>query len=300
MSLLKMKLMVLIDRYKQITAVANALQIKQPTVSFHMKKMEEEWGVKLFEMRTGKVLLTRNGKLLLHYASQIDQLYSEAESRLGAIHAAEKNRFVIGCTTSTAAYLANSAAMGKLRTLSESHGAIMSIAVHDEEELYQKLHLGTVDFIMYGEGKQQADGGEFRYQTLGASPLRVMIPQQHPLYAWSEEISLDSQLEKYEFVELADSSVAQRIHEWSRKHQYSLTSHASFGSVELLINAAAACGDLAILPECLLPQAAKLDELGLQLAALDSEAARWPMIASWRSQHWDQAFMQQVLDRISL
>ncbi|WP_338552247.1 LysR family transcriptional regulator [Paenibacillus sp. KS-LC4] len=300
MSLLKMKLMVLIDRYKQITAVANALQIKQPTVSFHMKKMEEEWGVKLFEMRTGKVLLTKNGKLLLHYASQIDQLYSEAESRLGAIHAAEKNRFVIGCTTSTAAYLTSSAAIGKLRALTGSHAAVISVAVHDEDELYQKLHLGTIDFILYGAGKQQAEGSEFRYQTMGASPLRLIIPRQHPLYESSEERSLYSQLEKYEFVELADSSVAQHIHEWSRKCQYSLTSFASYGSVELLLHAAAASGDLAILPECLLPHAAKLEELELTLTVLDDEAARWTMTASWRSQHWDQAFMQQVLEIIGL
>ena len=81
MSLLKMRIIVLLEKLKKVTAVAEELGMKQPTISFHMRKLEEEWGASLFEMKTGKVILTQSGKLLHHYAMQIDQIYTEAETR---------------------------------------------------------------------------------------------------------------------------------------------------------------------------------------------------------------------------
>ncbi|MBW7458389.1 LysR family transcriptional regulator, partial [Paenibacillus sepulcri] len=98
MSILRMKIIVLLDRLKKVTAVADELDLKQPTVSFHMKKMEEEWGIPLFEMKTGKVLLTEAGKTLHHYAQQIDHIYGEAQTRLQTLRQTGKNQFIIGCT----------------------------------------------------------------------------------------------------------------------------------------------------------------------------------------------------------
>src|SRR4051794_26601459 len=97
MSILKMRLIVLLDRYKQVTAVAKALNMKQPTISFHMKNMEAEWGVKLFQSRTGRVILTEAGQTLLQYATQIDALYTEADSRMAVMRRSGKRPFVIGC-----------------------------------------------------------------------------------------------------------------------------------------------------------------------------------------------------------
>lgn len=77
MNLSKLQIIVLIAKYKKVTDVANVMGIKQPTVTFHMKSLEEEFGVQLFEMRTGKVLLTDAGTALLHYASKIQALTQE-------------------------------------------------------------------------------------------------------------------------------------------------------------------------------------------------------------------------------
>ncbi|MFC7561090.1 LysR family transcriptional regulator [Paenibacillus farraposensis] len=42
--------------------MAEALQIKQPTVSFHMKSLEKEMGVPLFSLQRGRIMLTEAGK----------------------------------------------------------------------------------------------------------------------------------------------------------------------------------------------------------------------------------------------
>ncbi|OCT16665.1 transcriptional regulator [Paenibacillus pectinilyticus] len=78
-NLLKLQVIELLDKHKRITAVAEQLGLKQPTVSFHMKSMEQELGVQLFYSRGGKVHLTEAGQSLNHYAKKINALVQEAE-----------------------------------------------------------------------------------------------------------------------------------------------------------------------------------------------------------------------------
>ncbi|MNW27517.1 HTH-type transcriptional activator CmpR [compost metagenome] len=82
MNILKLQILVLIDKYHKVTEVAQSLKLKQPTVSFHMKKMEQELGVRLFEIGRGRTSLTGAGKVLLNYAKQITTLDASARQAL--------------------------------------------------------------------------------------------------------------------------------------------------------------------------------------------------------------------------
>lgn len=78
MNILKLRILMLIDKFHKATDVAEALQVKQPTVSFHMKSLEKEMGVSLFSLQQGRIILTEAGKKLLPYAKQIISLEQEA------------------------------------------------------------------------------------------------------------------------------------------------------------------------------------------------------------------------------
>ncbi|NEW08391.1 LysR family transcriptional regulator [Paenibacillus sp. SYP-B3998] len=78
-NLTKLQIIELLDKHKRITAVADHLDLKQPTVSFHMKSMEKDMGVQLFYAKAGKVHLTEAGQSLHHYAVKINALAQEAE-----------------------------------------------------------------------------------------------------------------------------------------------------------------------------------------------------------------------------
>ncbi|WP_168122058.1 LysR family transcriptional regulator [Paenibacillus sp. HB172176] len=284
MSLLKMKLIVLMERYKQITAVANALQIKQPTVSFHMKKMEEEWGVKLFESRMGKVLLTKHGKLLLHYASQIDQLYTEAEAKLGAASRQQKERFVVGCTASAAAYASQSAILRQLAAISS--GVSVSITLGEEEELLRRLHAGTIDLLLAGSSDRQLpDSASYREQAVLTSELRLAAPTDHPLAAMSA--IAPQELHDRDRLELNDDSLQASIRRWARQSPPA----ASFGTVDLLLKAVQSLGAVAILPANVLPE----DEAGWTFLPLAGDAPKWELIARWRAAYWDGELMARVV-----
>lgn len=70
-NVIKFQILVLIDRYNKVTDVARELQMKQPTVSFHMKSLEKDMGVPIYIAQQGRMMLTEAGKAILPHAKQI-------------------------------------------------------------------------------------------------------------------------------------------------------------------------------------------------------------------------------------
>ncbi|GER68093.1 HTH-type transcriptional regulator CitR [Weizmannia acidilactici] len=62
-------------KYENFRKTAEALYISQPTVSVHMKLLEEEIGSPLFQREGRKVLLTEEGRTFLPVAKRLLQVY---------------------------------------------------------------------------------------------------------------------------------------------------------------------------------------------------------------------------------
>lgn len=105
MNFIKLDILVLLDQHQKITAVAEALGVKQPTVTFHMKSLEEQYGVPLFEVYGGKYKLTNSGKALLHYARKIRALGLEAGRVMAEQRSPARGSFHIGASYVAGTYL---------------------------------------------------------------------------------------------------------------------------------------------------------------------------------------------------
>ncbi|PHD45436.1 LysR family transcriptional regulator [Bacillus toyonensis] len=105
MNLLKLEIVVLIKKYKKLTIVAEKLGVKQPTITFHIKSLEEELGVSLFELRSGRYFLTEAGEALHHYACKIDALMKEARRVTQEFKDFHKGAITIGASYVPATYL---------------------------------------------------------------------------------------------------------------------------------------------------------------------------------------------------
>lgn len=68
--------------YGGITKAASHLNRVQSNITTRVKNLEDKLGVKLFERRGGRLILSSEGKLLLDYAEKLLRLSSEAESAL--------------------------------------------------------------------------------------------------------------------------------------------------------------------------------------------------------------------------
>ncbi|PAK54305.1 LysR family transcriptional regulator [Paenibacillus sp. 7541] len=106
MNLQQLKVFVLTVQLKKLYLVAQQLEITQPTVTFHLNKLQEELGIALFHTKSYHVIkLTEAGQAFYHYASQIHSLSSEAEATMDVYRGTAAGVLAVGSTHTPATYL---------------------------------------------------------------------------------------------------------------------------------------------------------------------------------------------------
>ena len=81
---------------KNFTKTAEALTMSQPTVSLHLKNLEQEFQSQLIQRSSKQVSVTPTGELLLERAKQIQQLIAQTKSDILACHDAVQGELKIG------------------------------------------------------------------------------------------------------------------------------------------------------------------------------------------------------------
>ncbi|MBB6693229.1 LysR family transcriptional regulator [Cohnella xylanilytica] len=89
---------------RTVTEAAAELGLKQPTVSFHLRKLEEAFGVELFRKQAGRLALTDAGEGLLPYARKITALVEEAEQLMKEYREEGRGKLRIGASYTPATY----------------------------------------------------------------------------------------------------------------------------------------------------------------------------------------------------
>ena len=82
MKLLQMRYFQTVCRYGSITKAAEELFVSQPTISFCIKELEEEFGVKLFHRRHNRLQLTVEGSFFLDKVNYILQSVDALSSQM--------------------------------------------------------------------------------------------------------------------------------------------------------------------------------------------------------------------------
>lgn len=288
MTILKMRLMVLIERLKKVTAVANELGMKQPTVSFHMKKLEEEWGVQLFEHKTGKVLLTDAGKLLHHYALQIDRSYSEAESRIMRLRTGGKPVVRVGCTPLTGAALLTANWFGNS---DELKGMTCEIEEGGEEELVARLIAGELDLLLLSSDFTDA---EFHRELIARSPLVAVLPEGH---AAGKGGKLDPvQLQDLTYVAADESSIHERLLTSMDSALYAILQYGvKLGPPTYIMESVRSGKSFTILPSTV---ADRCGQQGLSVLTLSDKPPMWQVYALWPRNHWNPQLPVQLVQSL--
>ncbi|MEI0737267.1 LysR family transcriptional regulator [Paenibacillus sp. JTLBN-2024] len=142
LNLLKLQIIELLEKHHKITTVADLLGLKQPTVTFHMKNLEREFGVKLFDARMGRIILTDAGRALLHYASKINALASEAQRVVNDFDTLKQGTLSIGASYVPATYILPSI----LDSFTKSFPGIrVTLSVKTAPAIMQMLHSHQID-----------------------------------------------------------------------------------------------------------------------------------------------------------
>jgi len=72
MTLHQLEIWISVAKHQNVSKTADELHIRQPSVSIQVKRLEKEYGIKLYKVYAGRgIELTQAGKLLLKYAKMI-------------------------------------------------------------------------------------------------------------------------------------------------------------------------------------------------------------------------------------
>jgi len=87
------------------TKAAEALYITQPAVTKHIRELETQWGLPLFERKGQTIRLTEAGEVVRQYAERIFDAYRGIEFDLGTLKQQLSGRLRLGASTTIAQYV---------------------------------------------------------------------------------------------------------------------------------------------------------------------------------------------------
>ncbi|QGG50714.1 LysR family transcriptional regulator [Lysinibacillus pakistanensis] len=208
MNNLKLQAFCLLVELKKLAPVAQVLGITAPTVSFHIRSIEEEYGIHLFRTNAGGYRLTEAGEGLYHYARQIVQLQKDM------------NRFVdnllaghIGSIRLGASGLPAHIFMPELiHQISTAYPEIrISLEVKTAPDIEKMVALQELDFGLIMETKQE--NAALVYETIGEDSLVLALSPRHELAA-KKDITKSDVLKNKILLHTSSSSTNHFIEKW--------------------------------------------------------------------------------------
>jgi DNA-binding transcriptional LysR family regulator len=192
-------------RHKSFTKAAEALFLTQPAVSFQIKALEEDLGVRLFHREKNRVLLTEAGQLLFGYAGQIRDLYDRAETEISRLAQHVGGQLAVGVVSVIAKYI-----IAKPIGAFKKRHPLISIVIEtgNTDTLIGRVRGGHVDLAMVSDPVTLRD---HVIDPWIEDELLLIVPADHR-WASVETVSLDDVLAK-PFVLREDGSGSRRVFE---------------------------------------------------------------------------------------
>ncbi|WP_379152132.1 LysR family transcriptional regulator [Paenibacillus sp. sgz5001063] len=175
MNIVKLQIVVLIEKYKKVTDVAAEMGLKQPTVSFHMKSLESELGTPLFQYRSGRVLLTDAGRTLYQYASRIVALTAEAERSIKQYSSLSSGHLELEASYVPGTYLLPNLVSQFIR---QHSGMDISLSVQPDAVLRERLRGREIQLaVLHNYGGQD---NSFTTRTVARNEAVLVFAPGHP------------------------------------------------------------------------------------------------------------------------
>lgn len=228
MNLQQLKILVLLAKHKKLTTVAELMNIKQPTVTFHMKKLEDAAGIPLFEQHYKHVLLTDAGEALFHYASRIVAWAEEAEQVLTDYRHFKKGTVIIGASNTPATYLLPPL----LGHMQKAYPLVqIFLQVRNSPQILDMLNKFEIDFGIIAE--YEVDQPDLIATPLADDEMGLVMHPGHRL-AKHEQISLKD-LRNERFILREKGSASRRMsEEWALANEFQFQISMELGATETI------------------------------------------------------------------
>lgn len=142
MTLQQLEYALAVDRYKNFTKAAEHCNVTQATLSAMVKKLEEEWGVRLFDRKTSPVVTTEEGRLLLAEAELVVRQGQLLSEKVGGLKGVVQGKLQLGVIPTIANALLP---LVLPQLLAQYPGLELHIRELTTEQIVEQLRFGKLD-----------------------------------------------------------------------------------------------------------------------------------------------------------
>jgi len=159
---------------RSFSKAGEAVHLSQPTVSSHIKDLEEHFGTRLVDRLSRKVTPTKAGELLFDYARQLIALRDRTEAAMAEFSGKIKGRLVLGGSTIPAGYVLPRIIGNFSRRYPEVQ---VALKVGDTSEIINNVLAGHIEAGIVG--------ARYRDKLLEQEPVLedemcLIVPCDHP------------------------------------------------------------------------------------------------------------------------
>jgi DNA-binding transcriptional LysR family regulator len=170
----QLEIFVKVAELGSFSRAAEALFLTQPTVSEHIRGLEEELGVRLLDRLGRGAAPTKAGQLLLGYARRILELHREARQALDQFQGRMSGELVIAASTIPGEYVLP-ALIGRFK---EKYPDIaISLLIGDTQRVVEWVLEGRAELAVAGA---QIDHRALEYRELMPDELVLVVSAAHP------------------------------------------------------------------------------------------------------------------------
>lgn len=166
------------------TKAANELNITQPAVTKHIKEIELNLNIKLFERNGTKIKLTKAGEILLKYTEEIFSVYQKMEFEIGQLQEKQKGILRLGASTTIAQYVLPPILAEFRKRFPEIQ---LSLVIQNSERIEGLLANHKIDF---GLIEAQIKNRTFHYFPFMKDEI-VLVSRQNHSISTKNNIKLD-------------------------------------------------------------------------------------------------------------
>jgi DNA-binding transcriptional LysR family regulator len=212
MNLHQLRIFLAVARLRSFTQAADDLHLSQPDISLHVRELEQEIGLKLFDRVSRTIRLTQAGEVLKEQAHRIFAQLRETEQALAELKGLQRGSLLIGMGTTIGMYLLPQA-------ISEFRRRFPGIKIHmhmaNTQEIERLVRGMEVDVAF--TGGILTPSKELKTEVYLDDELVLILAPNHPL-AMREKIHL-SDLDQETFILRGAGSATRHIFEQALRHR---------------------------------------------------------------------------------
>ncbi len=243
MNLQQLKVFILTAQTGKLAKAAETLQLKQPTITFHLNRLQESLGVQLFSDSASKSwVLSDAGKALYHYAVQIVHLVEKSETIMKEYQSLKRGKVYLGASYTPASYILPP----YLADFQNQHEEVyISLMVKKAPSILERVLNYELDLGVVAYGK--LDDPELTVIPVMEDELVLIMHPDHPL-ATVKDIQTHH-LTAFPFILHEEKSISRILtDQWMGKNQIDLKIMMEIGSIKTITEGISANIGLSIVP----------------------------------------------------